>query len=61
MEVLPPLLLQVVLYIQAELEVILPTINLLELDHLMTSLDNFKMNGRNVDEPVSLLEKKSYE
>ena len=59
MEVLPPLLLQVDLYLESELEVILTTMNPLELDHLMTSLDNFKMNGKNVDEPVSLTERKS--
>lgn len=32
--------------------------NILELDHLMTSLNNFRMDDRNVDEPVSTIDHK---
>ena len=44
---------QVELYNQSKVVGIIPTINISELDHLMTSLNNFKMDDRNVDEPVS--------
>ena len=52
MEVLPLMQQQVELYNQSKLVGIIPTSNILELDHLMTSLNNFKMDERNVDEPV---------
>ena len=58
MEVLPLMLQQVELYNQSKLVGIIPTSNISELDHLMTSLNNFKMDDRNVDEPVSTIDHK---
>ena len=58
MEVLPLMLQQVELYNQSKVVGIIPTINISELDHLMTSLNNFKMDDRNVDEPVSTIDHK---